>query len=129
MIMPPKRLIVIGLIILLSASAIAAVSAADFSPLVGRWQRTDGGYILEFHSIDVDGKIKAGYLNPNPINVASARASMYKQHMKVDVELRDVGYPGSTYTLLYAPQKDALYGYYYQAVAGQTFEVLFVRMK
>ena len=129
MIKRPKRLIVPGLIVLLWVLANTAVCGSDFSPLVGRWQRTDGGYILEFHSINADGRIKAGYLNPNPINVAEARASMYKEHMKVDVELRDVGYPGSTYTLLYAPQKDALYGYYYQAVAGQTFEVLFVRMK
>jgi hypothetical protein len=54
---------------------------------------------------------------------------MYKDHIKVEVELRDVGYPGSTYTLVYAPEKDTLFGYYYHAASGQRFDVLFVRMK
>ena len=45
------------------------------------------------------------------------------------VELRDVNYPGSTYTLAYIPDRDILAGYYYQAVQGQTFEVVFERKK
>lgn len=125
----PKRLIVIGLLILLWTSAIDTVCNSDFRTLVGRWQRTDGGYIIEIHSIDTDGKIMAGYFNPRPINVSQAQAAMYKNHIKVEVELRDVGYPGSTYTLVFAPEKDTLIGYYYHAVSGQSFDVLFVRMK
>lgn len=46
-----------------------------------------------------------------------------------EVELRDTGYPGSTYTLLYDPDKDALLGLYYQAVQRRNFEVVFVPMK
>jgi len=122
-------LIVIGLLILLWASAIDTVCGADFQPLLGRWQRTDGGYIIEIHSINTDGKIKAGYFSPRPINVSQAQAVMYKNHIKVEVELRDVGYPESTYTLVFAPEKDTLIGYYYHAVSGQSFDVLFVRMK
>ena len=48
---------------------------------------------------------------------------------KVEIELRDTGYPGSSYTLLYDPDKDALLGFYYQAVQKQNFDVVFVRMK
>jgi hypothetical protein len=126
----PKQLIVIGLLTLFLAAVPAMVFAADdFQPLVGRWQRTDGGYIIEIRSIDTDGKIKAAYFNPRPINVETAQASIHKEQIKVEVKLRDVGYPGSAYTLIYAPDKDTLIGYYYHAVSGQYFDVLFVRMK
>ena len=49
--------------------------------------------------------------------------------MKVFIELRDVNYPGSTYTLTYDPASDQLKGVYYQAVEKQRFPVAFVRMK
>ena len=45
------------------------------------------------------------------------------------VELRALNYPGSTYTLTYAPQQDQLKGIYFQAVQQQRFDVEFVRMK
>jgi len=126
----PKQLIVIGLLTLFLAAVPAMVFAADdFQPLVGRWQRTDGGYIIEIRSIGTDGTIKAGYFNPRPINVEKAQASKDKDHIKVEITLRDVGYPGSAYTLIYAPDKDTLIGYYYHAVSRQYFDVLFVRMK
>ena len=35
--------------------------------------------------------------------------------LKLFIELRDVGYPGSTYTLTYLPAGDRLTGVYYQA--------------
>ncbi len=104
-------------------------AAGDFQPLIGRWQRTDGGYIIEIRSIAPDGKITAGYYNPRPINVEQAQASIQKDHIKVEVKLRDVGYPGSAYTLVYAPDKDVLFGYYYHAVSGKYFDVLFIRAK
>ena len=49
--------------------------------------------------------------------------------MKVFIELRDVNYPGSTYTLAYDVKTDRLVGRYFQAVAGETFDVYFVRLK
>ena len=49
--------------------------------------------------------------------------------MKVFIELRDVNYPGSTYTLTYDPASDQLKGVYYQAVEKQRFPVAYVRMK
>jgi hypothetical protein len=126
---PTKLLVMVLLALFLAVTPTMVCAADDFQPLVGRWQRTDGGYIIEIRSIDTDGKIKAGYFNPRPINVSRAQAAMYKDHIKVEVELRDVGYPGSTYTMVYAPEKDILFGYYYHAASGQRFDVLFVRMK
>ena len=128
--MRTTRLIGIGLLTLFLAAVPAMVFAADdFQPLMGRWQRTDGGYVIEIRSIAPDGKISAGYFNPRPINVENAQASMHKKQIKVEVKLRDVGYPGSAYTLIYVPEKDALLGSYFQAVSRQYFDVLFVRMK
>ncbi len=128
--MRTKRLLLIGLLTLFLAVAPAMVFAADdFQPLMGRWQRTDGGYIIEIRTIAPDGRINAGYFNPRPINVEKAQAAKDKEHIKVEMTLRDVGYPGSTYTLAYVPKKDVLLGYYYHAVSGQYFDVLFVRMK
>ena len=71
----------------------------------------------------------AGYFNPKSIYVAQAEASREGGVMKVFIELRDVNYPGSTYTLTYDPASDQLKGVYYQAVEKQRFSVAFVRMK
>ena len=49
--------------------------------------------------------------------------------MKVFVELRDVNYPGSTYTLAYDPAADQLRGVYFQALERQSFDVSFVRAR
>jgi hypothetical protein len=125
-----QKLLIMGLLTLFLAAVPAMVFAADdFQPLMGRWQRTDGGYVIEIRSIAPDGKMAARYFNPSPIHVSRAEASRDKEHIKVEVELRDVGYPGSNYTLVYVPEKDALLGYYYHAVSRQYFDVLFVRMK
>ena len=43
------------------------------------------------------------------------------------IELRDVNYPGSTYTLTYDPATDQLSGNYFQAVRRENFDVVFVR--
>ena len=49
--------------------------------------------------------------------------------LHVLVELQAPGYPGSTYTLHYEPQRDQLEGSYFQAALQQRFAVVFVRMK
>jgi uncharacterized protein (DUF2147 family) len=97
-----------------------------FQPLIGRWRRPDGGYVIEIRSIDAAGRIDAGYFNPRPINVARADASRDGDGLKLFIELQDVGYPGATYTLSYDPRQNVLEGLYYQPAAGQTFEVVFV---
>jgi hypothetical protein len=43
--------------------------------------------------------------------------------------MQDVNYPGSNYTLIYDPISEKLTGSYYQAVAGQTYTVEFVKSK
>jgi hypothetical protein len=82
-------LAILGLLTIVWAAAVGTADAADFQPLIGRWQRTDGGYVIEIGRIDEDGKIAAGYFNSRPIHVSRAQASMQKGYIKVEVELRD----------------------------------------
>ena len=111
-----------------AAPAAAAVSP-ELAKLVGKWQRPDGGYIVEIKGVEASGKLDVAYFNPNPINVSRAAAWRDKGTAKLVVELRDVNYPGSTYTLEYNPESDQLFGQYFQATLQQTFEVVFSRMK
>jgi hypothetical protein len=110
-------------------SATAREPKVDMDKLVGRWLRLDGGYIIEIRSAGANGKLDAGYFNPNPINVSLAEASRRGDAVRVFIELQDVGYPGSSYTLTYDPQRDLLSGTYFQAALNQTFDVMFVRTK
>jgi hypothetical protein len=101
-----------------------------FAKLAGKWLRPDGGYILEIRSVDgASGKLEAAYLNPRPINVSKAQAARDGGNLKVFIELRDVNYPGSTYTLTYDPASDQLKGDYFQAALKQAFDVFFTRVK
>ena len=102
---------------------------ADYQRLAGRWVRPDGGYVLELKDVRKDGSVKAAYFNPRPINVAKAELRRKDGNITVFVELRDVNYPGSTYTLQYDPATDRLKGKYFQAMEKQTFEIEFVRVK
>jgi hypothetical protein len=95
--------------------------------LTGRWVRPDGGYILELRDVTIGGGLKAAYYNPQPINVSRAELRYQDGKMIVFVELRDVNYPGSTYTLQYDPVSDRLKGTYFQAVAKQTYKIEFER--
>jgi hypothetical protein len=104
-------------------------AASDFEKLKGKWVRTDGGYVLEVKQVASDGKIDAAYLNPKPINVSNADASLEGGKMNVFVELRDRLYPGNYYKLTYDAGKDQLAGVYYHLGIGQQFDVIFVRMK
>ena len=97
--------------------------------LTGRWLRPDGGYVIEVRSAQGNGVLDAAYFNPRPINVSHAEWRREGGRLRVFIELRDVNYPGSTYTLRYAPQQDRLVGDYFQAVHQQTFDVEFVRQK
>jgi len=99
----------------------------DYGRIEGKWLRPDGGYVLELSDVKSEGKLKAAYFNPRPINVGKAEWRSMDDHIQVFVELQDVNYPGSTYTLIYDPKRDQLKGYYYQAVVKGTFDVVFVR--
>jgi hypothetical protein len=110
-------------------SAPAAAPIPAFEKLTGRWQRPDGGYIIEVRSIEPGGRMNAAYFNPRPINVAKAEASQHGGTVNVFIELRDTNYPGSTYNLTYAPADDCLKGIYFQAAMEQTFDVYFMRLR
>jgi hypothetical protein len=112
-----------------SEIALAIQPKADFQTLLGKWQRPDGGYIIEVRKVESDGKMDASYFNPSPINVSKAEASQDGGTIRVFIELRDVNYPGSTYHLTYDPGNDCLKGNYFQAALKENFDVYFVRLK
>lgn len=112
-----------------NAAPAAATASPELAKLVGKWERPDGGYVLEVKSVDPSGKVDAAYYNPNPINVSRAAAYREKGTSKLVLELQDVGYPGCTYTLEHNSQSDQLFGQYYQAAQQQTYEVVFSRLK
>ena len=101
----------------------------EFEKLKGRWERPDGGYVLEIRKVDADGKMEASYFNPSPINVSRALAYSESGQIKVFVELTGVNYQGSTYKLALDAKSDQLFGLYFQAKLGQTFDVTFARLK
>ena len=101
--------------------------ATDKRSLVGNWLRTDAGYRILISNLNEDGTLSAQYFNPNPINVGRASWQESYGSLKIIIELRDVNYPGSKYTLNYLPDREMLAGEYYQAVEGLTFYVEFAR--
>ncbi len=107
----------------------ASADSTVLSKLTGKWQRADGDYTVEIRSVEPGGNMDAAYFNPQPINVSKAGASRDGSTIKLFIELRDVNYPGSRYTLIYDSANDRLAGTYFQAVARETYDVFFVRMK
>jgi uncharacterized protein (DUF2147 family) len=112
-----------------NASGTGKVTLSDFKLLKGKWQRPDGGYLLELKQLGKGGALKAAYFNPRPINVSRAELKRRGNELTVFVELRDVNYPGSRYSLQYDPGLDRLTGTYFQAVHGETYTVEFLRVK
>ena len=100
----------------------------SLTSLVGRWRRSDGGYILDIKAVHDDGKIDATYLNPRPIHVSKSEAITKGDHVVVVVTLQDRGYPGNMYTLTYDPDADRLKGVYHHRGLGQQFDVEFSRL-
>ena len=108
---------------------LTAERTSEFHKLKGRWQRQDGGYILEIKSISASGSMDAAYFNPKSIHIGKAKASWDGDGTKVFIELSDVNSPGSTYSLTYDAESDQLKGIYYQAVERQRSAVAFARLK
>jgi hypothetical protein len=108
-----------------------AQTKTDEGLLVGRWTRTDsdGAYVIEIKHAGDDGTLEASYFNPSPIKVGRAGWEKKNNILVVVVELRDVNYPGSTYTLNFIPSENRMTGIYYQAVEGANFDVEFVRVR
>jgi hypothetical protein len=103
------------------------VTKSDKNLLTGDWVRTDASYFVKIIKVNEDRTLDAQYFNPNPINIGKANWEESYGNLKIIIELRDVNYPGSTYTLNYLPDRDILAGEYYQAVEGLTFYVEFTR--
>ena len=100
-----------------------------FKKLIGSWLRVDGDYIIDIRRIDANGQISAAYYNPKSIHVSRAEAAFNDGALSIFIDLKDVGYPGSAYTLSYHPRQDVLTGVYFQAVVKQNYEVIFTRVK
>ena len=109
--------------------ASSKVPDVDKEKLVGRWQRTDGGYIIELKNPTQAGLIEAGYFNPNPIHVGKSAWQSKDGRLMIMVELQDQNYPGSLYNLEYQTQVDKLTGTYFQAVERVSYNVEFTRIK
>ena len=127
--MKHKRIYAILLFVLFISTLVvhAETVTKTYEPLIGRWVRPDGGYVLVIENIHEDGSIDAFYLNPGSINVSKTQASSQSDRIDIFVELLDVGYPGSYYTLSYEPKSDCLIGVYHQLVTKQKFDIYFVR--
>jgi hypothetical protein len=110
-----------------SNNEVSSSKEIDNTRLIGNWIRTDADYQLRILEVLSNGTLQAQYLNPRPINVGKANWQESYGNLKIIVELQDVNYPGSTYTLNYLPDRDMLAGEYYQAVEGLTFYVEFNR--
>jgi hypothetical protein len=128
---PRWILVIAGILTVAGAAAFVAYlqrsAPADYGLLVGQWVRPDGGYVLDIKSVQPDGKIKMTYLNPRPINVSKAQASMKAEKIKLFIELRDKLYPGSYYTLTHDSQSNHLIGIYHHLGLNQDFDVYFIR--
>lgn len=110
--------------------AVTGISADSARALLkGKWLRSDGTYTIEIFSVKEDGKMDAGYFNPNPINVANAVWTVSDGIILMQIVLRDVNYPGSTYSLMYNRENDVIAGTYFQAVHGISYDVVFTRNK
>lgn len=111
-----------------NAPSVSAVKP-ELALLAGKWERPDGGYVIEIKSVNSAGTLEAAYYNPNPIHVARAAALLKEGVPQVFIELRDQNYPGCTYSLTYDPKSDQLYGQYFQAAIQETYNVTFARLK
>ena len=101
----------------------------ELAKLVGKWERPDGGYIIEIKGVDPSGKLDVAYYNPDPINVSRAAAWRDKGATKVVIELRDVNYPGCTYNAGTQPADRPVVRAIFPGRHAETFEVVFARVK
>jgi hypothetical protein len=106
-----------------------SVEIPDHNLLVGDWLRADANYKLSITNSTIDNKLEAAYYNPKPIHVGRSEWLLKDNKLFLVIELQDINYPGSTYTLLYYPNEDQLIGNYFQAVEGINYDVGFVREK
>lgn len=110
-----------------AAPATADAPRARVEDVMGNWLREGEQYALVIKKVAADGKADVEYFNPQPIHVGKAEVTRDGNAVNVFVELRDTGYPGSTYRLQYDRRRDALTGTYFLPQQQETFDVVFVR--
>lgn len=111
---------------------VTPLAPAVSQKLLGNWQRTDADYAIEIRLVNPDGLADARYFNPfdqRSVNVARATLLEKGGAAEFFMELRDEGYPGSTYTLQYDEANDQLVGLYFQAAVRENYAVAFQRMR
>jgi len=86
----------------------------EYSDFLGFWQRADGGYSLQVEPTDqTANEVNVQYFNPAPIHVETATFDEDEMGQpRLTVVLRDEGYPGSTYRLIYLAERQVLVGIY-----------------
>ena len=120
------RFLLLGALFGLLAGSIHAQQAAepkyDISPniakipeqsdFIGTWLRGDGGYRIEVTSRVDAGSVVVKYFNPEPINVESSTFDVIDGELFLKFVLRDTGYPGSSYELIFLSERRILLGTY-----------------
>ena len=92
----------------------------------GTWLRSDGTYKVEIEAGKDAGTVVARYFNPDPINVESSHFDEIEGQPRLEFVLRDEGYPGSAYRLIYLAERRVLVGTYARPDAEPS-QVFFVR--
>jgi len=98
------------------------------SDFFGTWLRSDGTYKVEVEAGEAAGSVVARYFNPEPINVESSLFDEIEGQPRLEFVLRDEGYPGSAYQLIYLAERRVLVGTYARPDAEPS-QIFFVREK
>ncbi|MFQ3225820.1 MAG: hypothetical protein ACI8Z5_002086 [Lentimonas sp.] len=135
------RILLIGALLSLFVGVVQGQEAGlppkyDISPYIaklpaqsdffGTWLRSDGTYSVEVEAGESVGTVVARYFNPNPINVETAVFDEIEGQPRLEFVLRDEGYPGSAYRLIFLAERRVLVGTYMRP-GGEPSEVFFVR--
>jgi hypothetical protein len=85
---------------------------SERSDFYGAWLRSDGTYRVEIEPGVGSGSVVARYFNPDPINVEAASFDDIGGQPRIEFILRDEGYPGSAYQLVFMAERRVLVGTY-----------------
>ncbi|MBN1410958.1 MAG: hypothetical protein JW969_08935 [Spirochaetales bacterium] len=99
----------------------------NYEQVIGKWERPDGGYVLEITGIK-DNQVYARYFNPRQINIAKSEIRDSSDGKIIYIEFDDENYKGSFYKLMYVEKNNLLMGKYYAAPADQTYNIYFQRI-
>jgi hypothetical protein len=86
-----KQLLLVPILLLLLAiPAIAGEPLPDpeiQQKFIGRWVRSDGGYVINVREVRPGGSVDAEYFNPKSINVSEANVSVWKGFDQLFIKL------------------------------------------